>query len=102
MITVAPPLSASFIIMLSSFIKDFIVFCCGMGKLYLILPFLVGTRGISTTFVMKVSKSLVLPFGGIQFDLLRTRDSSVLSSFPSKYSVSLIFLVNSIISSFSS
>ena len=57
---------------------------------------------MSTTFEMKVSKSLFLPFGGIQFDLLRTRDSSVLSSFPSKYSVCLIFLVNSIMSSFSS
>ena len=54
---------------------------------------------MSTTFEMKVSKSLFLPFCGIQFDLLRTRDSSVLSSFPSKYSVSPIFLVNSIMSS---
>ena len=36
------------------------------------------------------------------FDSLRTRDSSVSSSLPSKYSAIRIFLVNSIMSSFSS
>ena len=94
-----PPLSVSFIIMLSSIVNDFIEFCCEMGKLYLILSFLVGVSEISTPFEMKVSKSLFLPLGGIQFDLFHTSDSSVPSSLPSKYSVSLIFLVISIMSS---
>ena len=38
-----PPLSASFIIMLSSIVNDFIEFCSEIGKLYFILSFLVGS-----------------------------------------------------------
>ena len=48
---------------------------------------------------MKVSESLFLPLGGIQFDLFHTSDSSVPSSLPSKYSVSQFFLVIYIMSS---
>ena len=54
------------------------------------------------TLVTKASKSLSLPFGGIQLDLFLIRDWSFLSSFPSKYSTSLTFRVNSILSSFNS
>ena len=46
----APPLSASFIILLSSIVNDFNELCSEIGKLYFILSFLVGGRGISTTF----------------------------------------------------
>ena len=62
---------------------------------------MVEVRRISTTFEMKVSQSLFLPFGGIQFLLFRTRDSYMSSSLPSKYLVSL-FLVYFIMSSLSS
>ena len=52
----APPLSASLIIMLSSIVNDFIEFCSEIGKLYFILSFLVGVRGISTTFVTRIEE----------------------------------------------
>ena len=44
--TVAPPLSASFIMMLLSSISDLIDLCCDCGKLCLIFDLLFLIRGI--------------------------------------------------------
>ena len=85
---------------LSSSVRDLIELCCDFGRLCLIFVLSFGVRGISVTFVKKASKSLSLPLGGIQLVLFLTSDWSFSSSFPSKYSTSLTFRVNSILSSF--
>ena len=80
--TVASALSASFIMILSSSVRDLIEFCCDFGRLCLIFDLSFWVRGISVTFVTKASKSLSLPLGGIQLDLFLTRDWLYSSSFP--------------------
>ena len=64
--TVAPPLSASFIMVLSSSARDLIEFYCDFDKLCFIFDLSFGVSGRFVTLVTKASKSLFLPLGGIQ------------------------------------
>ena len=55
MMTVAPALSACLIIIVSSFAKDFIVFCSEKEIFLLPFDFLIGSRGILVVLEIKLS-----------------------------------------------
>ena len=94
--TIAPPLSVCLIIIVSSLAKAVIVFCSEIEIFLLTFDFSIGSRGILTMFITKLSKSSSLPCGG-KNDLFLTSDSS-LSSQPSKNSIERILRVHSEIS----
>ena len=63
MMTVAPPLSACLIIIVSSFAKHVIVFCSEIEKFLLTFDFSIGSRGILIALEIKLSKTSSLPCG---------------------------------------
>ena len=92
--TVAPPLSAFFIPIVSSFAKVVIAVCSDYEIFCLTFAFSMGSRGMFIVLRMKLSKSSSLPRGGTKFELCFTSDSS-LSSLSSKYSIKRTLRVNS-------
>ena len=70
MMTVAPPLSASLIIIVSSLAKDVIVFCSEIEIFLLTFDFSIGSRGILIVLEIKLSTTSSLHCGGTKLDLL--------------------------------
>ena len=70
MMTVAPPLSASLIIIVSSLAKDVLVFCSEIEKFILTFDISIGSRGILIALETKISTTSFLPCGGTKLDLL--------------------------------
>ena len=94
MMTVAPPLSACFITIVSSFAKVVIAVCSDLEMFRLTFAFSMGSRGMFIVLRTKLSKSSSLPRGGTKFYLFFTSDSSS-SSLSSKYSIKRTLRVNS-------
>ena len=91
-VTVVPPLSASLIIIDSSFCNIFITLDSDLLKFCFILLF-VFVFGKSSIVEIYLSRAAFLSECGIKLLLFLTSDLS-LSSVPSKYSISLSFLLN--------
>ena len=86
MMTVAPPLSAFFSTIVSSFAKVVIAVCSDLEIFCLTFAFSMGSRGLFIVLRTKFSKSYSFPREGTTFDLFFTSDSSS-SSLSSKYSI---------------
>ena len=64
MMTVASPLSACLMIIVSSLAKDVIVFCSEIEIFLLTFDFSLGSRGILVVLAIKLSIISSLPCGG--------------------------------------